>query len=215
MISPNRRDYSTRVSLNAVQIRKIAENVRAFLEPALRADFNVVAAMRRLAAEACFAWGKLEIKFFSASDGESLAYVNIGKNGKTLHVDRDIWAEAELGEPHARYILAHELGHLVLHDCYVQPFSNLTTSIFDQETSTEWQAHTFAECFLILERDIEEYVSPRWITSACLVEESVVKRRLGARLSYVGEFCCNCGSATVYRTGRRKRCNTCGETGED
>lgn len=111
MNAPQRRDYSTRYSLNELSIKGIADKVRAFLDPRLRADFNVVEAIEYLAQKPCFKWGKLNIVKIHASEGEDLTFVRLTPGGKTLYVDEELWEDAQIGEPKARYMLAHELGH--------------------------------------------------------------------------------------------------------
>ena len=64
-----------------------------------------------------------KIKFFDASEGEKPAYVTFDRQ-TTLHVDSEVWRLAELGEPDARFIIAHEIGHLLLHDHDAKAFSN-------------------------------------------------------------------------------------------
>jgi Zn-dependent peptidase ImmA (M78 family) len=209
MNKPTRRDHSTRPTSERV-IKEVAEQIRAILDPYRRSDFNIVDGIKRLTQEALFPWGKLIVKFFSMKDGDAPAYVVIGES-KTLYVDNDIWNDAALGEPKARYILAHELGHLILHDHYAQPYSDQRKTVFQEEASTEWQAHRFAEHFLIRDCDLDPPLTPRQIALSCSVETEVVRRRFGRRFSVVGDFCAECGGSTV-RVDSVTRCDSCGTT---
>src|SRR5690242_17906696 len=81
-------------------------------------DFNIVnfieqTLIRRLSKKK----GKLEIRFFDmTNEQDHPAYVTI--DPLTLHVDREIWQLAKIGDPFARHVLAHEVGHIVLHGQY-------------------------------------------------------------------------------------------------
>jgi hypothetical protein len=193
-------------------IKMAAEKLREFFHVAHDSNFNIVQCFRRLAEADVFGWGVLEIKFFHKTDVDKPAYVDIG-NHRVLYVDYDIWREAELGDPKARNILAHELGHLVLHNHYAQPFSEGKDKRIPDENSAEWQAHKFAEYFLLLDRDLQEYVSQRWIAIWCLVDEEIVRRRFRRQLSQIADFCDRCGGA-IFRAGLRTRCDICGSLEE-
>jgi hypothetical protein len=41
---------------------------------------------------------------------------HVSFNPLTLHVDRKVWTDAKIGEGYARFIVAHEIGHILLHD---------------------------------------------------------------------------------------------------
>jgi hypothetical protein len=67
--------------------------------------------------------GKLSVKFFDREfDQEDPAYVEFDPARRddyvTLHVDREIWRLAERGDSYACWVLAHEIGHVLLHDHY-------------------------------------------------------------------------------------------------
>lgn len=211
MNKPTRRDHSTRRPTSERVIKEIAEQIRAILDPYRRSDFNIVDGIKRLTQEALFPWGKLIVNFFSMKDGNAPAYVVIGER-KVLYVDHEIWSDAALGEPKARYILAHELGHLILHDHYVQPYSDQRNTVFQEETSTEWQAHKFAELFLIRDCDLDHLHTPRQIALSCSVETEVVRKRFGRRFSVVGDFCAECGGASTVRVDSVTQCDSCGTT---
>jgi ribosomal protein L37E len=210
MITPSRRDHSTRVSLSEANIKKSADKVRAALDSRHRADFNIVEAIERLSQREFFKWGKLQIEKFRAPDGKDLTFVRLTPTGKTLCVDEELWDDARLGEPKARYMLAHEVGHLVLHDCYVQPYSDEKKSIYDEGSSTEWQAHTFARFFLLNDRNLEPGLTPHQIAMNCSVEVGIVRRRLGGRVTPSNSLCQRCGSEKVFWVDEVKTCEACG-----
>jgi Zn-dependent peptidase ImmA (M78 family) len=41
-----------------------------------------------------------------------------------LHIDKVVWADAKAGGEHSRYIVAREIGHIVLHDHNAKAFSS-------------------------------------------------------------------------------------------
>jgi Zn-dependent peptidase ImmA (M78 family) len=102
--------------------------------------------------------GQLEIKFDVLDGAEPLAYVT--HNPPILHINQGVWEEAKLGEPEARRIVAHEIGHLVLHDHYAQPFSvdeSAQIKFVQKEERAEWQANAFASYFLLPSRVLASY----------------------------------------------------------
>ena len=154
---------------------------------------------------------ELRIRYYNQNSSQPPAYVE--HNPTILNCDREIWDDARIGEPKARFIVAHELGHVLLHDHYAQPFTdNLNGSIWMKEESGEWQANTFADYFLVSDAAIERYVTPTSIAIYCSVEKGVALRRLGPEFRYTGESCGRCGSFTIVRNGTYLKCDTCGET---
>jgi IrrE N-terminal-like domain len=94
--------------------------------------------------------GALTIRLFDGAPQDDLAYVTF--NPLTLHVDSEVWHFAKLGDPTSRHMIAHEIGHALLHDHYARPFSNDPSQnirFAQQEHSAEWQANTFAGHFLL------------------------------------------------------------------
>jgi predicted SprT family Zn-dependent metalloprotease len=171
--------------------------------------FNVVACVRALAQKAILKTGKLIIEFFTASEKQTPAYVTY--NPTTLHIDLETWQDADLGEPLARFIIAHELGHVVLHDSHAQPFSGIKQKWiqFDEE-SAEWQANVFADCFLVSDSDIDNSTSVFELAMLCSVDRSTAVRRLHARYRCCGYACETCGSNSVLQVGITRQCIECG-----
>src|ERR1700689_2784201 len=93
----------------------------------------------------------LKIEFYDrAFPQDDPAYVSF--DPLTLHVDREIWTAAKTDEPYARFVVAHEIGHIVLHDNSAKAFSNdkaAQISFADNGHSAEWQANVFAYHFLL------------------------------------------------------------------
>jgi hypothetical protein len=156
----------------------------------------------------------LKFDFFDAAPNEKLAYVTF--KPLTLHADREIWDLADKGEPYARFIIAHEIGHLLLHDHFEKGFSagaERYVKSFPKEYSAEWQANTFASYFLLPTHLVEAFGDTEALTKSCGVlrqlAEDRVKAVYGARSRaelFSGDACCNCGNFTVQHDGRCLKC---------
>ena len=124
-----RLDYST-TAISLREIKEIADQTRRLLVGSSTPIFDVVSATERLASQENMRWGRLNIVPHAVPDGEPFAKLLIKPNRKTLIIDPEIWADAKIGEPKSRFIVAHELGHITLHDHEVQPFSDEKATIF-------------------------------------------------------------------------------------
>jgi IrrE N-terminal-like domain len=143
----------------------------------------------------------------------------------TLHIVEDIWRDADSGRPYARYIVAHEIGHIVLQDEFAVAFSDdkaAQLNFVQDEESAEWQANIFADYFLVPDHIAIKLRESVLIAGLCVVADEVAARRLHAAASakcvlmppYEGEMCAGCGNFTVVRSGNSTRCDTCGSTTE-
>jgi predicted SprT family Zn-dependent metalloprotease len=151
----------------------------------------------------------LELNYID-SEGWLPAYVVLGNN-RSLNIQYSVWGEADEGIPAARFIVAHELGHLILHNHHAQRFSGEKSKwISFEEESGEWQANKFAEHALVSDEDVCSFITPRAISVHCAVEYDVARRRLGKSFKYSGECCQECGSFTLVRSGAWFKCDTCG-----
>jgi hypothetical protein len=110
-----RQDYKV-TPRDRLELKRVAEKLRAIVGEGKGSGFNIVDFVRRLARDEILKTGKLIIEFFTVSEQQTPAYVTY--NPTTLHVDFGTWQDADLGEPTARFIIAHELGHIALHDSY-------------------------------------------------------------------------------------------------
>ena len=66
--------------------------------------------------------GKLHIEFHSPDELPEGACITFSP--LTLHIIKRIWDDAGAGQTYARFIVAHEIGHIVLHDELAVAFSN-------------------------------------------------------------------------------------------
>lgn len=157
--------------------------------------------------------GGFTIELFDAKEGDDPAYVTFSPK-RVLHVDREIWDLADRGEPQARYIVAHEAGHLLLHDVSAKAFSGHRLSFDQKETSAEWQADTFADYLLVDDRTAASGLSRSEIGRICAAPADAVERRTivikpADRPALTGDFCTSCGGFLVRRNGVSVGCNSC------
>lgn len=184
-------------------VRDRAADWRQSSGTAQSVDFNIVRFVEdTLTALLTKRKGKLQIKFFELeNEQDAPAYVTI--DPLTLHIDQETWDLAKLGEPFSRLVIAHEIGHIVLHGHYEKAaFSNdpkVRFKAFPQENSAEWQADTFAGYFLLPDNLVAAFNSPAEIAAACSVPLDLARKRfmevreLMLRKRHDRDFCSVCG----------------------
>jgi hypothetical protein len=107
--------------------------------------------------------GDLEIEFFDRKRRwrwERPAWVTFAKKVK-LTVDEAVWQSPKDGEPFASFILAHEAGHILLHDNCAKAFSSNKSdqlSFIAPDDSAEEQANRFAGHLLLPSRTVTKFV---------------------------------------------------------
>jgi hypothetical protein len=177
--------------------------------------------------------GKLSVEFFDREfDQEDPAYVKFDPtrrdNYVTLHVDRKIWELAERGDSYACWVLAHEIGHILLHDHYANAFSSDKNAqvIFvgsTKEDFAEWQAITFAGHLLLPTHVVQKFNDALILAAASNAPDRLVKDRLAAvqnmkkvlSRNYEGQICGTCSNFTLVRSGNWTKCDTCGDRTSD
>jgi IrrE N-terminal-like domain len=213
------RDHHVRIK-DSQDIAKIA---MSWWEVATRNgyNFNICKFVTDVLAKRLRGKGTLKIKFYRIDDLPERACVTF--NPLTLHIVDTIWSDGNLGKPYARFIIAHEIGHMVLHDEFAVAFSDekaAQLSYVQDEESGEWQANTFADHFLVPDNVAYKLKERDVIAGLCVVDDSVAERRLRDLASvkkvlapsYEGEMCGMCGNFTLVRNGCSIRCDTCGST---
>jgi len=138
----------------------------------------------------------------------------------TLHVDSEVWEFARLGAPEERFYVAHEIGHILLHNHHAKAFSNDTAKYIRfaiNETSAEWQANTFAGYFLLPDHIVEVYTDERELCTSCGVPTKLARYRRSNidRLRYklrkfTGDSCPRCAEFTILHDGTILKCDNCG-----
>lgn len=172
--------------------------------------------------------GKLAIKFFEREFAQDdPAYVTFAPDQRddyvTLHVDKKIWNLAENGESYACEILAHEIGHILLHDHHANAFSTdgNEQKLFagtSKEDFAEWQAIIFAGHLMIPTHAAQKFDDTHILAAATNAPDRVVRERLATVRAmkkvlqpiYEGDMCAKCTHFTLVREGCSTRCDTCG-----
>jgi hypothetical protein len=166
----------------------------------------------------------LKIEFFDREfTQDDPAYVSF--KPRTLHVDRQIWRDALKGESYARVVIAHEVGHLLLHDGRAQAFSNdpsLRIRFSQKQYSAEWQANCLAGHLLIPDDVIRKFNDEELLIGFCGVTRELARNRMlefnkRSRCStsrYTGDACSDCGSFSMIPNGVTLKCDICGKVVE-
>ena len=147
------------------------------------------------------------------------AWVDFGTH--ELSVQEFIWARAKQHENHARLVLAHEIGHMILHKDQVFAFSRglekKLGSVAGNE-SAEQQANWFAAALLVSDRVLRRLskLDDSSIATLTLVSEQVVRvRRREVEMDkryrqYTGDQCPQCNGWSLIQVGIDTVCDECG-----
>lgn len=197
------------------QVGERARELREYLGINMLYTFDITKQIECLVGQTFGSLGELHLDVFER-DEEDLAFVTFDPF-LTLHVHREIWIDARRGEPKSRFILAHELGHVLLHGYLRQAFSEnekLHLKSFPEEERAEPQANWFAEQFLApdhLARNCKDEIGVclQFDFPADYAQHRMTRLR-NRRVSYVGEACRECSNFTLIRTGTCLKCETCG-----
>lgn len=177
--------------------------------------------------------GRLAIKYFNRDfPQDDPALVEFAKNKRdhyvTLRVDKKVWDRAVNGESFPNEILAHEAGHILLHDHYANAFSTdarrqVLFAGTTKEDFAEWQAITFASHLLIPTHVAKKFPTADVLAAATNTTETFARSRLAAiegypevfREQYEKDVCVKCGNVTLLRSGCATTCCTCGDIIQD
>jgi Zn-dependent peptidase ImmA (M78 family) len=168
--------------------------------------------------------GGLKIAFYDQAKGQPPAYVSY--DPLTLNVDREIWSDAKQGEPVARNILAHEIGHIVMHkhnDLGYSLGKDAQLKAPPEEERAEWQANVFGYFLMVTDNALVEEMpllhkaadigAPIWVVAS--VQKYDAARDIFTFVDapeYGGDPCGDCGNFTLSRRGIALNCETCGWT---
>jgi hypothetical protein len=143
-----------------------------------------------------------------------------------ISVDREVWQEAKLGEPFARYIITHELAHMLIHDGQQLHYSDTSKGCKGyppDERSAEWQANVFTHFFLVSEKAAADNRPLLDVAHSIGVQRHVLETvrkydasrdifRFVNKIDFIGDSCGECGNFTLVRNGTCLKCDTCGGT---
>lgn len=163
--------------------------------------------------------GALEVGYFDRLrrwQWERPAYVTFDKKVK-LVVDIAIWEAAKLGETFACFVLAHEIGHILLHDKTAKAFSNSKAeqlSFVGDGDSAEEQANSFAGHLLVPTRTVHRFPDKDLLATVCNVPDELAADRLTAvnnakailAQHSMTDYCRGCGRFTEVTLGVCRSC---------
>jgi hypothetical protein len=191
-----------------------AEKLRKLLGADHRTEFNPVEAVKLFEKCEIPKKGVLKVHLFDAPIGCKPARVKY--KPLRLFIDREVLEAAREGYPLEKFIVAHEVGHIVEHDDTAKAFSSDDSerlTAWPKEELAEWQADTFADNLLVPRKLLLAYrLDIAAIASACNVERQVVQRQIDALKSerrYVCKECPECGCFTLMRKGTCLKCDVC------
>lgn len=139
---------------------------------------DVVDVVRRLCRTDLPGKGRPALNLFDGEVGATPAYVTF--RPLTLNVERETWVFAGQGDPDSLFILAHELGHIVLHDHHAKGFATAPVDITLhglEDWSAEWQANTFAGTFLLPDHILARRTSVEDVVVTCGVSRALAHSR--------------------------------------
>jgi hypothetical protein len=160
--------------------------------------------------------GRLRIELITDDPHEFPAYVKFSPT-LTLFVQKSIWARFKEGRSDERVIIAHEIGHIMLHDDEAKPFAgsdSVGPRFTEDEYYAEWQANTFAEHLLIPTElaqrlDDSDKIAftcnvPDWFSLKRISKVRQIKKPL--RTFQLSDFCEDCGDFGQVALGVCRSC---------
>ncbi|CCE04368.1 hypothetical protein BRAS3843_1060035 [Bradyrhizobium sp. STM 3843] len=169
--------------------------------------------------------GRLKIEIIDDCADPSPACVDFRPTLK-LRVQQATWQRFQLGHSEERVIIAHEIGHILLHSDQAKRFSRDPTvqiQFAENEDSAEGQANLFADHLLIPTHIATQLNDVDRLAFICNVPEDFARDRLtgGGHDKYqyawssyaTGAPCANCGDFSVIGPFGRRRCTSCGGCG--
>jgi hypothetical protein len=198
-------DFRVR-SLRDQDKRRIAEDARARAGVASQTRFDIARIIRRLTTTEVPNKGTLKI--VNLRRGSRFPYVSY-KPSLRLFVQEETLDLASDGDPFSTYILAHELGHILLHDQDAKRFSPTNEAqlkSIPEEESAEWQAHRFAHYFLLPDKWVTTFETVERIVENCNVQREVAIKRVSevgnSRMRECSQICANCHNfMTFHKAG--------------
>ncbi len=217
-------------SRSEYQIQYDAQRLREFLGVEGLASFNIVRAVEETFIPKFRKKGIVRLNLTSddPSPGSPALVVfdppSIGPNRNiTLNIRRDVLNDANDGDGYSRFVVAHELGHIILHDHMPSLFSSTSVRLltsYPEEETAEWQANTFAKYALVPDWLVFEHRDVASLRFACQIEEEISKDRIETVKrrnrtvwsSLIDKICPNCDRRNLYLTNSGASCYFCDHT---
>jgi hypothetical protein len=168
--------------------------------------------------------GRLSIEIIEDNASQPPAYVEFTPK-LAMYVQRSVWSRFQKGHSEERVIIAHEIGHILLHSDEAKQFSrdpSLQIQFADDEDSAEGQANTLADHLLIPAHVGQRIQDVSHVAFACNVPDEFAFDRMAAigrakkNLSVVAdcEPCEICGDFAVPIEADKRQCKSCGNKAE-
>lgn len=211
------------ISEVAAALRSVADTSRPY--------FNIINYLNHLITARRGTKDQINLDKYSRDYPDPDSHASVTFRPLALHVAEDIWSKAHEDDPFARFVLAHELGHITLHRFDEHKFSSDPTrriSFAEKEHSAEWQADVFALHFLMPDHLVKKLKVPDVLEAACMVPLHWARARVEMFNSqkkvltpqftltkvvtprFTGDCCPGCGNFTLLSDGS---CTKCGHRG--
>lgn len=197
-----------------IQLAADAEKFRKWLRVDHLLEFDPLHAIEHLKITPYSEKGILSVVPFRAVRGSPPARVKY--NPLKLFVADEVLAAAKDTEPYARFILDHEIGHIIEHDHSAKAFSDeeaARLTAWPKELRAEWQADTFAYHVSLPWRFIVAFYFDRLeLASRCNVLPDIVDKQIASlrrARNYSLDPCPQCSNFTVVRRIENFRCDNC------
>ncbi|MBF9197773.1 ImmA/IrrE family metallo-endopeptidase [Microvirga terrestris] len=206
------KNYRAPHILTEATITKFATDHRLHSPTASVANFDIVRFFYEELQDILGHPVVLELRDLSGPDDDP-AFVSF--KPLKLVCDYEVWRNAKLGDPDARYVIAHELGHLVFHSGHELHFSSPDSvfhSWYPEHEGTEWQAHNYAEKVLLPDFVVKPFTNHKELAQACDVTEALALKRFREvnNIKFSGEPCPHCHDFTMAWHKNKHYCYKCG-----
>lgn len=131
--------------LSWAKIDDLVDNLRGHYGLSGKAYFPVVDLLEQVMSNKL---RMFDVEIVSRSNMPS-EYATTSQDGRLLKIREDTYIKACSGEGRARFTLAHELGHMVMHCCGVEVFALSSGEHIPSYRHSEKQANYFAASILM------------------------------------------------------------------
>lgn len=101
--------------------------------------------------------------------------VTASSGDPTIWLSNSIYERLCVGDAHANYVAAHELGHLFLHSDQTPGYAKKNQ--YDERIDPEWQADRFAEMWLMPADGVRRCRSASHVAAKYNVPDDIAERR--------------------------------------